>query len=495
MNVKFLIIFSGIFLLSGCTVGPDYVRPHLPIPIDYKEAQQFHMVPAEPKLVTNGPWWKIFNDPQLNRLESQLNVANQNIIASEAKFRQARFLADQARAAYFPTLASTASVIYQHNNRNGGNVSGNNISSSTTSSTSTSSVSTANLVSNSNSNSINKTQSFNLNASWEADIWGQTRRSVEASVANAQSSFAQVAAMCLSEEASLAQFYFELQGADADQQLLNKTVNSNQSILKLTNNLYQQGTSALSDVLTARSQLENSQALAANNQINRAIYEHAIAVLIGVTPAELHMHYQPLNRAPPRIPYELPSRLLERRPDIAASERLVAQANAQIGVAKAAYFPNVSFSPSVNFQRLGYANWFTLPLLSWSLGPVVAETIFDGGLRRSTLAAARENYKATVAQYRQTVLTAFQNVEDNLSSIRYSQSQGVFANRAARDANDALRLITNQFNQGIVAYPAVYNAQVNAYNAEKGAVDVKTLRMTYTVALIKALGGDYMSHD
>lgn len=473
-NIFKLATFTFTILLTACVVGPDYHRPPVAVPTAYKETRAKDWCVAKPAdLNDRGQWWETFHEPTLNSLESQLNISNQNIAAAQAQYKQARALVDQARAAYFPTLSASATLVRQKT-------------------VMPASVTASGL------NSVNgpaTTHTAGLDASWEPDIWGSTHRSVEANIAAAQSSAAQLAATRLSAQASLAQYYFELRGVDSDKQLLDATVKGDQKILQLTQDRYKHGVAALSDVVQARSQLENAQALAINVGINRAQYEHAIAVLIGKTPAELSLPNKPFFGTPPTIPPQLPSQLLERRPDIAAAERTMAQANAQIGVAIAAYYPNLSFAPTAYVQNNGYNNWFSMPLLSWAVGPTLAETLFDGGLRSANTAAARANYEATVAQYRQTVLAAFQDVEDNLASLRVLKSQAVVQNAAASDAKLALQLEINQYKAGTVAYSDVLTSQINAYNAEKSAVDVTTLRMTSTVGLIKALGGGWHASE
>lgn len=466
----------------------------MPIPKHYKEAKGKWVIAKPADLNNRGNWWLIFHSQKLDQLETELNKNNPNILSAKAQYQQAIALVDEARASYFPSLAASASVVYQGNNRNNNNFGGGGGGSAINNS---SNINVNNNNSGNNNNSFlfgNGSTQVSLNASWEPDIWGATRRNEEAALAGAQSSYANIGAVQLSMQASLAQYYFELRGVDSDQVLLDKTVLSDKKILALTKNQYHYGTASLANIASARSQLESAQALAINNNINRAIYEHAIAVLIGVAPTELTLKPHPFFGAPPRVAPELPSQLLERRPDIAQAERNVAQANAQIGVAVSAYYPSITFTPSVigqNNNANGFQDLDSFPLWIWSVGTNLAETIFDGGLRHATVAAAKFNYQSIVEIYRQTVLTAFQNVEDNLGALNYLQSQAIAQNAAARDAELSLKLTIDQFQQGTVSYNNVYSAQVTAYSAEKSAVDVTTLRMAYTVALIKALGGNW----
>ena len=470
--------------MTSCMVGPDYVRPPVATPLKFKEVKNTHWKIAKPNDACNrGDWWRIFNDKKLNALESQLNITNQNIIAADANYRQARALVEEARASFFPTLTGSLAITRQ---KGGG-------SSSFVSTSSTGTTSSGTAVTGSAGLRIFSSHSWLLNASWEPDIWGLTRRTVEASAAGAQASAALLATTRLSAQGSLAQFYFELRALDADQKLLNETVKSYKDTLQITRNQYKSGVAQLADIVQAQSQLENAEALMINNGINRAIYEHAIAVLIGAPPANFNLPSMPLTHTPPAIPITLPSALLERRPDVAQAERLMAQANAQIGVAIAAYFPSLSLSASASstVANAGLAQLFKVPTLAWSYGPQLTQLIYDGGLRSATVTAARAGYDSTVASYRQTVLAAFQDVEDNLASLRILTQQAVVQNQAAASAKLALKLVLNQYKAGTVIYTSVITAQINAYTAEKSAIDVTGLRMTAAVGLIKALGGGW----
>jgi NodT family efflux transporter outer membrane factor (OMF) lipoprotein len=460
-------------MLWGCTVGPDYARPPVEIPAQYKEAPQGWKTAQPQDEIDRGEWWKIFNDPQLNALEAQLNCANQSIASAEASYRQARALVDQARAAYFPTVTTSIALAAEGQG-------GSSSSSSNSSGNSSSSGSSGSL-----------TYSLLLDATWEPDIWGSVKRTVEASRAAAQASGAQLEATRLLQQATLAQTYFQLRAVDTDQKLLNDTVKNYQESLRLTQNQYRSGVVALVDVVQAQSQLEVAQGQAINNGIARAQFEHAIAVLIGKSPAAFSFTPQPLTARPPLIPVEVPSALLERRPDIAQAERLMAQANAQIGVAIAAYFPTLTLTATGNLQNNDLSGLFSVPGLAWAIGPSLTQTLLDGGLRRATVAAARANYDSLVASYRQTVLAAFQNVEDNLAALRILKQQSIVQDQAAANARLALQLTTNQYQAGVVAYSNVVLAQINAYTAVKNAADTKGLEMSTAVALIKALGGGW----
>jgi len=482
-------------LLASCAVCPDYKRPPVEVTAKFKEAHNKMVISArgnkqwkiaEPKDQQNrGEWWRVFNDGMLNKLESRLNASNQTIATAAANYRQACDLVDEARASFFPTLNGSVALTRQK-----GSGSTSFVSTSSTGTTSTGIASSSTTTAGSR---IYSSHSWNLNASWEPDIWGLVRRTVEASRAGAEASAALLGATALSAQGSLAQFYFELRAVDSDQKFLNDTVTAYKKILQLTRNQYKSGVASRADIVQAQSQLESAQALAINNGINRAVYEHAIAVLIGVPPAELSIPFKPLKRPPPPIPLVVPSALLERRPDIAQAERLMAQASAQIGVAVAAYFPTLPLTASVtsSARNAGLSQLFQFPSVGWAYGPQLAQLIYDGGLRAATVAAARAGYDSTIASYRQVVLTAFQDVEDNLATLRILNQQAVVQNQAAASARKALQLTINQYRAGTVIYSTVLTAQISAFTAEKSALDVTGLRMTASVGLIKALGGGW----
>jgi NodT family efflux transporter outer membrane factor (OMF) lipoprotein len=497
MRLRVLMLLI-LFLSSGCVVGPDYKRPAVQVPTKFKEATKGWKIAKPKDACQRGPWWRVFHDPQLNALEYQLNHANQNLANAIANYQAAAYLVDEARASYFPTITGSAALNRQKTGAGSGgsftstsilNPTSSGADSSTGSSTATSS-GVASVGSSGNGNP-STTHSLLLNGTWEPDIWGNVRRTVEADASAAQSSAALVAVTQLSAQASLAQFYFELRGVDTDQKILDDTVKADKNILKLTQNEYSAGTAAESDIVQARSQLEAAQALAINNGINRATYEHAIAVLIGAPPENFSILRRVAPVRPPPVPLSVPSQLLERRPDIAQSERLMAEANANIGVAISAYFPTLTLSASGNVTNPGFAHWFSIPDLSWSLGTQLAQTIYDGGLRAATVAATRATYRADVAAYRQIVLAAFQDVEDNLASLRILKQQEIVQKKAADDANLALKIVLNQYKAGTVNFSAVLTAQINALTATKSAADVQYLSMSSAVGLIKALGGGW----
>jgi len=483
---------AALFFLTSCAVGPDYVRPPTPASLKYKELPAKGWKRAAPcDMCDRGQWWKIFRDPQLDMLEAQLNITNQNIVQAAAQYRQAKALEDEASASFFPTLAGTFSVMRQKQ----GSSSSATASTTSASSSSVPSAGSSTTITAGKTGSVFNSNSWLLDANWEPDIWGSVRRTVEAAADNAQSLAAAISAARLSAQGSLAQLYFQVRNLDSDQRLLDDTVRDYQKALTLTRNRYRAGVAARTDVVQAESQLEQAQALALNNHILRAQSEHAIAVLMGMPPIDYSQRKESLRTFTPRIPVEVPSILLERRPDVAAAERLVAQANAQIGIAISAYYPTITLTSTGSQSSHGFAHWFSIPGVSWSLGAQLAETFLDGGLRGATVKAARENYLATVAAYRLTVLTAFQNVEDSLVALRVLRKQTVVQDKAAASARFALELVMNQYKSGTVAYSDVITAQTTAYTAQKAAVDTHGLQKVAAVGLIKALGGGWDSKE
>lgn len=481
------LLLAAFIFLTACTVGPNYVRPCAKVPPKFKEAPKGWKIARPNDNFNRGEWWRIFHDPQLNALECRLNISNQNIWLAYEQYQQARALVDEARAAYFPTITSTFNMQRQKNNISSSSSSATSLTSSQNSSNPTSGVSSGR-----SSGSAFTSESLALNASWVVDIWGSVRRNVEASKAGAQASFAALNLARLSAQATLAQTYFELRGLDGDQKLLNDTVASYKKVLNITLNEYKSGTVSEADVLQAKTQLENAQAQAVNVGILRGQYEHAIAVLIGEPASTFSIAFKPLKAKPPKIPLEIPSELLERRPDVAQAERLAAQANAQIGVAVAAFYPTLTLSGAGGINGIGsIGKWLSHPASSWAFGAQLAETIFEGGLRMATVRAAEANYRATVASYRQTVLAAFQNVEDNLVSLRILQQQENILEKAVADARHATQVTLNQYRAGTVVFSTVLLAETAQFTAEKNANDVRYLQMSSAAGLIQALGGGW----
>ncbi len=456
-----------VMTIASCTVGPDYVKPTAEVPASYKETGGWKK--AEPKdAMIKGVWWEMFKDPELNRFEEQVNISNQNIAVAEAQFRQARALVQTARSGYYPTITARASFVRA---RRSGSVSGGTFS------------------------PANTTSDFLLpvSASWEADIWGKVRRAVESAQAGAEASAADLEAMRLSVHAELAQDYFQLRALDVEKQLLDDTVAAYQKSLELTKNRYASGVASKADVLQAETQLKSTQAQAIDIGVQRSQLEHAIALLMGKPASSFSLSPARLAAVLPEIPVGLPSELLERRPDIAAAERLMAAANAQIGVAESAFYPDITLSATGGFEAASLSKWFSWPSRFWSVGTSIAETVFEGGLRRSLTDQARAAYDANVASYRQTVLTGFQEVEDNLAALRILEEEAGVQDEAVNSAEQTLTVVTNQYRAGTVSYLDVIVAQATALTNERIAISIQGRRMTAGVLLIKALGGGWNS--
>jgi len=473
-RIRFVAIVAGtIMLLSACTVGPDYVKPSVETPPAYKEAEggaKWQI--AQPKDdVIRGAWWELFNDPQLNALEAQVVISNQNIAVAEAQYRQALALVQAARAGYFPTVGVNGSATRSRTPF----ISGGSSGSSRTSS------------------SARAVNNFLVsgNASWEPDIWGKVRRTVEANEASAQASAADLASIRLSAQTALAQDYFQLCALDAQKKLFAATVSAYQRFLDLTKNRYAGGVSSKADVLQADTQLKTTQAQAIALGVQRAQLEHAIAMLIGKSASVFSIPETPLSLTPPTIPVSVPSVLLERRPDIAAAERLAAAANAQIGVAEAAYYPNISLTATGGFEGSQLSNWLIWPNRLWSIGAAAAETVFDAGLRSAQTAQARAAYDASVASYRQAVLTGFQEVEDNLAALRLLEEEAMAQDEAVKSARQSLQVSINQYKAGTISALNIITVQTIALNDEQTAVGIAGQRMTASVLLISALGGGW----
>ena len=460
-------------LLSGCEVGPKYVRATAPTSANFKEqppdtfkedGQWKTAQPADQTL--RGKWWEVFGDPQLNSLEDQLTVSNQNLKVAEARLREARATVRFNRAAQFPTIAAGPSIESLH-------ASGNRPYIHTTSNT-------GDFV-------------LPIDFSYEVDLWGRVRRTVAAAREEAQATTADYATASLSLHAELAIDYFELRSADAQKQLLDDTVKAYTDNLQLTTNRFLGGVAPKSDVAQAKTQLDTTRVQDTDVTVARAQYEHAIAILIGKPPAELTIAPAPLNSQPPIIPGELPSELLERRPDIAAAERRMAEANQQIGIARAAYFPTLSLNGSAGFEGTSLLNWFSWPSRFWAVGPQMLQTLYDGGRRRANSETALANYDGSVATYRQTTLTAFQEVEDNLAALRILSDEDQQQTQATTSAQESLQLFTNRYKGGVDTYLQVINAQTVALQNERNNVDIQRRRMDASVLLIKALGGGWSS--
>jgi NodT family efflux transporter outer membrane factor (OMF) lipoprotein len=417
--------------------------------------------------VLHGKWWELFNDPQLNALEEQVNISNQNIKSAAASYFAARALVKQARAQYYPTVSVGPSITTSRQPAASG------LSSSATG------AGTSSLF------------DFPFDATWVPDLWGRVRNTVRAQAAAAQASEADLENVRLTAHAEVAADYFQLRGQDNLKQLLDSTVIAFQESLNLTKALYDTGIDSDESVAQAETQLESTQAQDTNLGIMRAQFEHAIAMLVGQPPSSFSIAAEPLKSTPPAIPFGVPSQLLERRPDIAANERLMEQANAQIGVAVSAYYPTLTLSAAAGLESHSFTSWFTWPSRFFSVGPALSETIYDGGLRHATVLQFRAQYDATVANYRETVLTAFQQVEDNLAALRLLSIEIQQEDAAVASAQRALKVATDRYKLGIDPYLNVLTDQTTLLSNEQTAVTLRIQQMTASVQLVEALGGGW----
>lgn len=453
---RVVLLCGAAALTSACAVGPNYKRPSAAVDGDFKE--QSGWKPSQPAdAIDRGPWWEIFQDPVLNELEAQVNITNQNVLAAAHAVEQARAVLEQSRASFLPTVNASAdrSVARQGGARS------------------------------SYSNSVG------VQGTWSLDIWGQIRRSYESSHASFQASEAALASARLSAQAQLALNYFQLRAQDQHQVLLDDIVEAEKKSLQITQSRLRAGVVSRADVVTAQTQLLNSQAQQINNSVQRATLEHAIAVLIGKPPSQLSIKPTAMPSQVPTVPAGVPSNLLERRPDVAEAERQVAAANAQIGVAISAWFPSLTLN--------GQASWFS-PLFAvagqtWSLGPQLALNLLDGGLRRAQVKAARASYAQTVDNYRQTVLLGIQQVEDQLVTLRVLEQEQGIQDQAVQAAKEAEALTTAQYTAGTVNYISVIQAQTTRLNSEESALSVFLGRLTASVSLIEALGGGWTTAE
>jgi NodT family efflux transporter outer membrane factor (OMF) lipoprotein len=458
-------------------VGPTYRKPHAETPAAYKEltpddfknTEGWKM--AQPNdAALRGKWWEIFNDPQLNVLEEKVNVSNQNIAAAAASFLAARALVKEARSQLFPTVTTNPAITRQRPSSTlSGGTSGGSSSSAPTFTDYT----------------------LPFDATWQPDLFGRIRNTVRSAAYGAQASAADLENTRLIVQADVATDYFQLRGQDALRELLDSTVVAFQQSLDLTKALYETGIDSAEDVARAETQLETTQAQDAALGVQRAQFEHAIAMLTGQAASTFSIPIEPFTSSPPAIPFGVPSQLLERRPDIAAAERLVAQANAQIGIAKAAYFPTITLSAAAGFESISTATWLTWPSRFFSIGPAAAETIFDAGLRKATVEQFRAQYDQTVANYRQAVVMSFQQVEDNLASLRILSVEIQYQDTAVRSAQRTLALAKNRYELGIDPYLNVITAQTSLLTNQQTAVNLRIQQMTASVGLIEALGGGW----
>jgi NodT family efflux transporter outer membrane factor (OMF) lipoprotein len=462
-------VLSMLFL-AGCTVGPNYKRPAAEVPPSYKEVGDWK--PAQPNDQNiGGNWWEIFQDPQLNALEAQVDVSNQNLKAAEAQYTQARAALRYQRADYFPSVTVNPSATrnsYSSNRQ--------------PHSAQFSGVTFTDL-------------QIPFELSYQVDLWGRVRRTVESYRDQAQASAADLAAVNLSMHSQLALFYFQARMLDAQEQLLNSTVTEYEQALELIKSRFAGGIASDVEVQQAETQLETTRAQAIDVGVARAQYEHAVAVLIGRPPASFSLAPLPLTMPPPPIPVGLPSDLLERRPDIAAAERLMASANAQIGVAKSAYYPLVNLAAAGGFESGSIGTLISGPSILWSAGPSAVFTIFDVGRRRAASDQAIAAYNQTVANYRQTVLTGFQQVEDNVAALRILEHEAQVQDKAVTAAQKYLELADTRYKGGVTSYLEVTTAQTAALTDEVTAVNILGRRMVDAVTLVQALGGGWSSSE
>ncbi|MFJ3483341.1 efflux transporter outer membrane subunit [Pseudomonas sp. NPDC090202] len=454
-------------LLNACAVGPDYKKPEMPTPAQFKQAEGWTQ--ANPSdAIARGAWWEIYGDAQLNALVEKLNTSNFTIAQSEAQYRQAEALVKSARGAFFPTLDLSAS---KNRSSQGTGSSSSSLSSS--------------------SSGIRNTYSTQLGVSWEADVWGKLRRGLEADKASAQASLADLASIRLSQQSLLVQNYLQLRVIDEQKRLLQATVETYERSLKLTQNQYRAGISGRDAVAQAQTQLKSTQADLIDLAWQRAQYESAIAVAMGQAPADFSLATSTSVPSLPQIPAQLPSQLLERRPDIAAAERSVMAANANIGVAKAAYYPDLTLSMNGGYSSSTISNWISLPNRFWSVGPQLAMTLFDGGQRSAEVERTEAVYDQTVAQYRQTVLDGFKEVEDYMAQLRVYEQEAAVRNEALDAARESLRLTSNQYKAGLIGYLDVVNVQTTALSNERSVLTLLQSRLVASVQLIAALGGGW----
>jgi len=462
-----LVALAAAVLLSACAAGPDYVRPTLPVPAAYKESGVWKT--ADPRAAVSGlAWWQAYGDTVLDGLEADAQAANQNIRQAEATYRQAKAIVDEDRAGLFPTLGLNLGAERARTNTNGVLHTGNSYS-------------------------------LGLAGSWEPDLWGSVRRTIESGVASAQASADDLAAARLSIQTTLAQDYVQLRIADQQRDLYAATVDAYAKALKLTQAQHNAGVALQSDVSLAEAQLAQAQAAAIDLDATRAQLEHAIAVLTGRAPAQFTLAAAPANQPlalqMPDTPAGLPSELLEHRPDIAGAERRAAAANANIGVAKAAYFPQLTLSASGGFGAAALSNLFDAPARVWSLGAALAETIFDGGLRTARVAQALAAYDITVAQYKETVLGGFQQVEDELALLRLLSQEVTFQDQAVRSSLQAEQSAIAQYRAGTLSYLSVVTTQSTLLNNQRTAVQLRGRLMAASISLVSATGGGWSASD
>jgi NodT family efflux transporter outer membrane factor (OMF) lipoprotein len=454
---------------AGCMVGPNYRRPPAPVPAAFKEKPPEGWKEAEPNdAALKGKWWEIYNDPELNALEEQVSISNQNVLQAEAQYRSARATVQIARSALYPTLTAGPSATAQKGGATPAGAAGLG-----------------------NSKPIITAYEIPFDISWQPDLWGNIRRNVRANAETAQATEAQLENVRLTYQADLAQDYFQLHGTDGDVALLQSTVDSYQGFLKLTEARHQSGVASGADVAQAETQLDSAKEQLIDFGVARAQYEHAIAILIGKPPAELTVRQMPLKGEPPQVPVAFPSTLLERRPDIAASERQMAALNEQVGIAEAAYYPQVTLGGGIGLANSSFLSLFTWAGRFWAASGSATETIFDAGKRRAQVNEAKANFDAGMAGYRETVLTAFQQVEDNLAALRILQQETGATIETVAAAQKALDITVAQYKAGTANYLQVETQQTALFAEQEALVNLLTRRMVSSVLLVEALGGGW----
>ena len=480
MTLRRTVIVALSLACGGCAVGPDYRQPPAPVPTAYKELAGWKIATPQEAAVARGPWWSIYHDPLLDSLERHVNVNNQTVKENEAAYRAAVALVREAQANFYPTVGVTTGVT-----RSSGAGGGSGGSSSS---------SGAGISGGGGFGPITQ-YSLEGSADWAPDLWGKIRRQVESQAAAAQVSAADLANAELSEQGTLATDYFNLRAQDSLTRLLQDTAAAYRHALQITQNQFNAGTVSQLDVATAQAQLQSVVAELVGVGVLRAQYEHAIAILIGVPPAALSIPYSPLPHTIPVVPPGLPSTLLERRPDIAAAERTMQEENALIGVAVAAYYPDISLSALGGFVGNPIGQLFNVANRVWSLGASASETLFEGGLRPAQVAAARATYDQSVATYRQTVLSAFQQVEDELAALRIYENQAAAEAVAVAAAQQAVTVALNEYQAGTIVYTTVITQQEVLLADQQAALTVQQNRFVASVALIQALGGGWSAPD
>lgn len=472
--VRGVLVAATAALLTACAVGPKYERPAFDAAAAYKEQDGWK--PSEPNdALDRGAWWEIYNDEVLNGLEAQINISNQNVLAAAASVEEARALVRQAQAGFWPQVSLNASRTRTVQGGNGlGSSSGSTIIGSSVGKTTTSTIT-----------------DLGVSGNWEIDLWGRIRRQTEGDRASMQASEAALAGARLAAQAELAIDYFELRAQDQLQIILDDIVAAEQLSLKITENRYRVGVAAKADVVSAQTQLLSSQAQQVNAPLQRAILEHAIAVLVGQQPSSFSVARTSMRADVPTVPPGLPSTLLERRPDVAQAERQVAASNAQIGVAISAFFPTLTITGSDDYRGNTISHLIRTANRVWAIGPSLALSVFDAGLRRAEVAQARAAHEVTVDNYRQTVLTSLQQVEDDIATLRVLGQQAVIEEATVKAAKEAETLTLNQYKAGTVPYSSVITAQTTRLNAEETANNVLSSRLQASVAMIQALGGGW----